>query len=66
MRQDFSSNKMGIKWVNFLERNNLPVSISVDKKTRANELGKRNSNYPRHVEKLIEDNNWRHLNSTNF
>ena len=36
------------KWVNFLERNNLPVLISVDTKTRANELGKRNSNYPRH------------------
>ena len=56
-----------IKWVDFLERNNLPVSISVDKKKQelmnwANETVITQDI----VEKLIEDNSWRQSNSTNF
>ena len=55
------------KWVNFLERSNLPVSISVDKKKQELMNWANKTVITQDiVEKLIEDNSWRQSNSTNF
>jgi hypothetical protein len=53
-------------WVNFLERNNLPVSISVDKKQELINFANKTVITQDIVEKLLEDNSWRQSNSTNF
>jgi hypothetical protein len=44
MHQDFLSNKMG----QFPRKEQLTCMDFCRRKTRANKLGKRNSNYPRH------------------
>jgi hypothetical protein len=54
------------KWVNFLEKNNLPVTISVDKKQELINWAKETVITQDIVEKLLEDNSWRQSNSTNF
>jgi hypothetical protein len=55
-----------IKWVNFLERNNLPVSISVDKKQEQINWANETVITQDIVKKLLEDNSWHLSNSTNF
>jgi len=55
-----------IKWVNFLERNNLPVLISVDKKQEQINWANETVITQDIVKKLLEDNSWRQSNSTNF
>jgi hypothetical protein len=54
------------KWVNFLEKNNLPVTISVDKKQELINWANETVITQDIVEKLLEDNSWRQSNSTNF
>ena len=54
------------KWVNFLEKNNLPVTISVDKKQELINWANETVITQDIVEKLLEDNSWHQSNSTNF
>ena len=46
--------------------NNLPVSISVDKKQELINWANKTVITQDIVEKLLEDNSWRQSNSTNF
>ena len=54
------------KWVNFLEKNDLPVWISVDKKQELMNWANKTVITQDIVEKRIEDNSWRQSSSTNF
>ena len=54
------------KWVNYLEKNNLPVTISVDKKQELINFANKTVITQDIVEKLLEDNSWCQSNSTNF